>query len=593
MSDHRQDDATGCAAAGNDVARAVGELRILHLEDSPEDAELIATHLDEAGLRFQIQRVDTRDAFEPALRAFQPDMVLADIRLPTFDGREALAITHAYDPALPVIMVTGALVDEEAIALLKAGAKDYILKDRLGRLAIAVCQAVSSARELRARLTAEAALKEAEEQFRLVVESAPEAIFVAAGDSFIYANQAAAKLFGAAAASQLVGLPLAGRLVVKDGSATQGSSNTEGEAGRDGPGRRTEEIYLRLDGTPVEVEVSSVPFRYQGNPGTLVFAQDITDRKAAESKIAFLAYHDRLTSLPNRELLYDRLSVAISQRRRRHGRLALLILDLDDFKMVNDRHGHEAGDELLKVVADRLVAGVRAVDTVARLGGDEFAIILAEVERPSDATNVAEKLIQSMRQPIVLRTAGAVSVGLSIGIAIDPENGDEIDRLLRAADLAMYQSKSRGKNCYSIFEGHARSGSDSKPWIDIDDGYLVGFEPVDQQHRNMAAALNNLNDMLKRPASTAEVERQIETLISLTREHFATEERLMRQTGFPDAEAHNSEHRGLEADAERLGTGIVNGRELAALQAIKDWLLNHIVQSDMALGAFLAEHDKI
>lgn len=559
-------------------------VRILHLEDSPDDAELIALHLREAGLAIEVRRIDTRQAFEEALRSFRPDIVLADMRLPAFDGREALAMARAHDPALPVIMVTGALVDEEAIALLRAGANDYILKDRLGRLGMAMGQALSSAKELRARKAAEAALKDAEERFRLVVESAPDAIFIEADNHFIYANQATAELFGAADAGELVGTTLNGRIVVKDEGA---APRAAGDIGA-GPPRRSEEIYLRLDGTPIEVEVSSVPFRYGGRAGTLVFAQDITSRKAAESRISFLAYHDGLTGLPNRELLYDRLSVAISQRRRRNGRLALLILDLDDFKAVNDRYGHEAGDELLKVVADRLVAGVRSVDTVARLGGDEFAIILSEIDLPLDATNVAEKLIRSMRQPIALRGAGEVTIGLSVGIAIGPENGDEIDRLLSAADFAMYRSKSRGKNRYSFFDGHPRTGDIGRSWIDINDDYLVGFEPVDEEHRGLAAALNELNNALKRQAPKAEVARRMNAFLSLTRAHFAAEELLMQESGFPETAQHSLEHRGLEADAERLAASVINGRESANLLAIKDWLLDHIQQSDKALGAFLA-----
>lgn len=177
---------------------------------------------------------------------------------------------------------------------------------------------------------------------------------------------------------------------------------------------------------------------------------DITERKRIEEKISFMAYHDQLTSLANRELFYDRLSQAISQARRKHVRLALLYLDLDGFKAINDDYGHAAGDEVLKATANRLLSCVRDSDTVARLGGDEFAVVLGEIRNAEDVTGVAEKILAKLSEPVQLQDANEGCVSASIGIALYPENGTEIDCLMSAADGAMYESKVNGKGNYSF-----------------------------------------------------------------------------------------------------------------------------------------------
>lgn len=177
---------------------------------------------------------------------------------------------------------------------------------------------------------------------------------------------------------------------------------------------------------------------------------DITNRKLYEEKISFMAYHDQLTRLPSRELFYEALSNALSQVNRRQDSLALFYLDLDGFKAINDAYGHEAGDEVLKIVSRRLESCVRDEDTVARLGGDEFAIILSGIASSSDATSVAEKIIRKLSETMNLQADISCTVGVSIGIAIYPEHGAEIDRLIGAADSAMYKSKLGGKNSYTI-----------------------------------------------------------------------------------------------------------------------------------------------
>lgn len=177
---------------------------------------------------------------------------------------------------------------------------------------------------------------------------------------------------------------------------------------------------------------------------------DISERKAAEERIQFLAHHDALTGLPNRVLLHDRVDVALAHARRENRRLALLYLDLDRFKLINDSLGHEVGDELLRQAANRIASAVRAADTVCRQGGDEFIVLLSELDEVQDAGRVAEKLIEEISRSFAVR-GHELLVTLSVGIAAYPENGENLETLQRNGDSAMYAAKEAGRNTYRYY----------------------------------------------------------------------------------------------------------------------------------------------
>jgi diguanylate cyclase (GGDEF)-like protein/hemerythrin-like metal-binding protein len=303
-----------------------------------------------------------------------------------------------------------------------------------------------------------------------------------------------------------------------------------------------------------------------------------------------LAFHDPLTALPNRPLLYDRLAIAISLARRAHSKVAILLLDLDGFKNINDRHGHHAGDEVLKAVANRLAVLVRGGDTVARLGGDEFAIVLADVSDPHDATSVAEKVLLSVAEPIAARDGGTHQIGVSIGITVFPDHGNEIDNLLANADAAMYESKGRGKSTYTFFSEPDALRSESS-WIVFNRSHETGSPEMDQQHKQLIALANQLNVSINAGESTELIGRQFEELVLYTRFHFSTEERLMEQNGYPDQHEHRQSHLRLLSDIGHIKARLHQGSELIALQTIKDWLLGHIETSDKLLGAYLRQHE--
>ena len=165
--------------------------------------------------------------------------------------------------------------------------------------------------------------------------------------------------------------------------------------------------------------------------------------------LEFLALHDALTGLPNRQLLMDRLSLAIAHARRNKSTMAVMYLDLDGFKQINDTLGHDAGDTLLRMVADRLVAAVRQEDTVARLGGDEFVITLWELSHADDVAKLVSKVIQAVSQPYSIQ-GRSVSITASAGVGIYPAHGEEEETLMKSADLALYEAKRTGKNDYRI-----------------------------------------------------------------------------------------------------------------------------------------------
>ena len=299
---------------------------------------------------------------------------------------------------------------------------------------------VWSFRDVTARFAAEAALRESELRYRLLFEQNAAGVCVSeVAGSILDCNLTFSTMLGYSR-YELIGHP-AGDLYVR-------------------PGERSDLLSLLRDSTTlnsVEVEL----LKKDGNPiwalmnltavGDRIHTTvvDISDRKRAEEKIEFHAYHDVLTHLPNRKLFTDRLTHSLSRARRSSKSLAVMFVDLDHFKTINDTLGHEAGDELLLEMAHRLRANVRDDDTVARLGGDEFTIILAELRHPEDAVSVAEKLIKAVVQPLSI-AGTSIEVSASIGIALFPDDGSDAESLLRNADSAMYRAKESGRNTYQL-----------------------------------------------------------------------------------------------------------------------------------------------
>lgn len=211
-------------------------------------------------------------------------------------------------------------------------------------------------------------------------------------------------------------------------------------------GRRIEIDGMRADGSLLAVELTITHTGDTGRqPLFTAFLRDITERKDTEERLAHLALHDALTDLPNRRLLVDRLQFARRRARRTEAPTALLYLDLDGFKAINDDLGHAAGDELLVAVGDRLKRAVRPADTIARLGGDEFAVVCEDMHDEDEAVSVATRICSAIESPIELADGRRATVGISVGVAISRSEEETSDSLLGRADAAMYRAKDRSR----------------------------------------------------------------------------------------------------------------------------------------------------
>ncbi|MFI5184303.1 MAG: EAL domain-containing protein, partial [Vicinamibacteria bacterium] len=297
------------------------------------------------------------------------------------------------------------------------------------------------------RKTAADALRESEERFRTLADTAPCAIFIYQGSAFRYANEATASITGYSRA-ELPGMEF-WQMVHPD---TREAARERGMAQQTGGSlpSRYEIKILRKDGEVRWLDYSAGLIEYAGATAVLGTAFDITERKRAEEQIKSLAYHDSLTGLPNRLLFADRLALAVAQAHRQAQGLAVLFLDLDRFKVINDSLGHTLGDRLLQAVAERIESAVREGDTVARLGGDEFTLLLPGIARGEDAAKVAEKILESLRRPLPIDGRELFVTG-SVGISLYPDDGNDPETLVKNADAAMYRAKDEGRDTYQLY----------------------------------------------------------------------------------------------------------------------------------------------
>jgi diguanylate cyclase (GGDEF)-like protein/PAS domain S-box-containing protein len=258
-----------------------------------------------------------------------------------------------------------------------------------------------------------------------------------------FVNREAQRLLGRER-DQLVGRPLDDVFIIRDSDAPRPPIVELAELGHT---ETREATLFALGGRRIDIEYSRSRIETsegQGYGEVLVF-RDISARKEYEDAIKCLAYRDELTGLPNRTSLLDRFTLELAHARRSRETLGVVYLDLDGFKNVNDTHGHEAGDEVLKVVARRLGSTLRAGDTVARLGGDEFVLLLPGVQGADEARRVGEKVVAALEVPIPFRSA-EFAVSASVGVALFPRDGSEPETLMRRADKAMYRAKELGKS---------------------------------------------------------------------------------------------------------------------------------------------------
>jgi diguanylate cyclase (GGDEF)-like protein/PAS domain S-box-containing protein len=437
--------------------------QILILEDVATDAELVQRELRRADMAFSARQVDSKDAFLLALTEFEPDIVLSDYSLPQFSGLEAVRLLKERGLVVPFILVTGSMTEEKAVECMKEGVDDYILKTSLKRLPSAVQNALEKKEAERDKARVVAALRESEERFQLVARATNDAIW----DWNISANT----VWWSEGVRTLFGYEQGGmhvepswwheRIHADDNERVSSSVKTfiEGEA----KFWSDEYRYRRADGSYAAVIDRAFILRDEEGKALRMIGSmmDITARRQAEERINYLAYYDALTGLANRALFEDRLPQALSLAQRNEQILAVMLLDLDRFKNINDTLGHGTGDLLLKAVAERLSSCLRGSDTVARFAGDGFALLLTQIRKKEDAARIAKRteknaleiaqnILEALKAPFSF-DGHELYVTASIGISLYPHDGGDPPALLKNAGAALHAVKEQGGNGYQFY----------------------------------------------------------------------------------------------------------------------------------------------
>lgn len=484
---------------------------ILVVDDNPVNLAVVVDHLEDSGYSVAVAQGGVEALKRAAL--INPDLILLDVMMPGIDGFETCRRLKA-DAAtrgIPVIFMTALTDMHDKIAAFQAGGVDYVSKpfqieELLARvethLALQAIQArllrqnIALQSEISARRSAEAALKQSEVSFRRLFETAHDGIVLLDFESgrITAANPAVVEMLGHDRAD------LIGKTLWESEPFSQVPSchATMAELADHDSVRRDHWILRTGLGAAVDVEMISSHYTADDSDVVQCNLRNITDRKEAETRIHYMAMHDALTGLPNRTLLKDRLDHAIAQARRTNTQVAVLMLDLDHFKIINDSLGHHMGDQLLQVVAQRLQACVREGDTAARLGGDEFVLGLADVSASEDAAIVARKVIAALVEPFEIEDR-KLYIGGSVGIACYPADGEESGSLLRAADTAMYDAKQRGRGDFRYFTPELNAAAQRRhvltndahqacargefvlyyqPQIEIETGRIIGLETL-------------------------------------------------------------------------------------------------------------------
>ena len=428
----------------------VNVTRILYMEDDPGLSRLLQKSLQRRGYVVDIA-ADGEEGLR-VLAASHYDLLLVDYNMPFLCGIDVIRALCAKNALLPTIMVTGQGNEEVAVEALKLGAADYIVKDvemkYLELLPVVIDRVRYQQHLLKERQQMEGAVKESEERYRLLVELAPDGIAVHVDGKFVFLNPAGARFLAAKNADQLIGRNVLD-FIHPDYHQVEQNRIRFMQQQRDSV-PWMQEKFIRLDGQEIDVEVAGVSFLRQGAMAVQIIFRDITERRITEDRLKRLALYDTLTGLPNRALFFDRIGQLLALAKRNNYVLALLYMDLDRFKVINDTLGHEAGDLLLAEASRRMSSCTRKADTIARMGGDEFVGICGKITAPQDAGIVAQKIIEVISAPFDLK-GHERRIGASIGISLYPFDGHDVETLVKKADDAMYRVKETRKGGYAYF----------------------------------------------------------------------------------------------------------------------------------------------
>lgn len=394
------------------------------------------------------------------------DAMIVDLSLPDSRGIETFDRLFKAAPETPILVISELQDEETAKLAVERGAQDYLLKNRLDSYVV-----TKALRNMIERAANAEALFAEKERAQVTLDSIGDAVISTDAHGHVtYINAVAEGLTGWTR-TEAVGHPLADvfrivnvdsrepavdpmRLAISENRAVSLAPNC---------------ILVRRDGVEIHIEDSAAPIhdRRGAATGAVLVFRDVTAARLLSRKMSHLAQHDSLTDLPNRTLLNDRLTQAMAMAHRQGKQLAVLYVDIDRFKHINDSAGHAAGDRLLQAFATRLLGSVRSSDTVSRQGGDEFVILLCEVAHSRDAAVTAEKILAALCEPYRIDQL-ELHVSASIGIATYPADGSTVDALLKNADAAMYQAKQCGRNNYQFFKAAMNQDASERHTLESD-----------------------------------------------------------------------------------------------------------------------------
>jgi len=420
-----------------------GNMSLLIVDDDEMNRYTLARRLTRDGYGRVAMAGDGNEALA-AMRQDRFDLILLDIMMPVLDGFGVLEAMHADErlKSIPVIVISAHDDLANVVRAIELGATDYLTKPFDPILLRARVRACLERRRLQGEL--ESALAET----RATLEISPVATFFMKRLKVVWTNAMGNQLLGYGPA-ELVGQSTR-KLYLSEDEYRNLIAKAEAVL-KSGAVFRGDVHLRRKDGKVILARMAAkaiAPWDMQ--KGVVWTLEDVTEQRADAARIAFLAHHDQLTGLPNRLLLADRVKIALAQTQRSKLQCAVMFLDLDRFKTINDTLGHAVGDELLIEVARRLRSQVRDSDTVARLGGDEFVVVLPGIKARDDVERVAEKIRASLAAPYTLGSHN-VNTTPSIGVALFPDHGDNADALFKCADEAMYDVKGSGRNAYRFY----------------------------------------------------------------------------------------------------------------------------------------------
>ncbi|MCG8568155.1 MAG: EAL domain-containing protein [Desulfobacterales bacterium] len=482
-----------------DISSQVKE-RILIVDDTPANIDVLGAMLSQA---YDISvAVNGPTALEIAQSDSPPDLVLLDIMMPEMDGYEVARRLKA-DPVtrgIPIIFVTAKVDKEDEAFGFEIGAVDYLHKPVSSQVTLARIKSQLELKRLRDRISGELeksriSASENRIYFRELFRSSPQGIVLLDGEGrILQVNQSFCLLLGYDTETDVMDQGIFHLIPGSDFDMAELIQKTW-----TGDTITSEALCLHREGYQIPVSLLAYPVSVQGETrGIFVFVENISHKKLFEERLKHQAFHDALTGIPNRQLFKQRLEYAIASVKQDQGEFAVLLIDLDRFKSINDTLGHHAGDELLKVVTQAIQGCLRSQDTLARLGGDEFAILLPGIWSRQTICKVATRIRDAVESPLHIQNQ-MVHISASIGIVLDTRNYNDANMLLRDADLAMYDAKDGGRAQFKFFTPESRESLMAsvtletelrkainhdqltlhyQPIVQLKDGLVSGFEAL-------------------------------------------------------------------------------------------------------------------